>query len=652
MADLPLDQSVSRFKDNEDRLDKFVNDDTGYTSSGGLSVESIPAFLDRVEGEINTTVGTVAGNVALAQSAATTAEAARDAALLSAVIYPDVASGLASTTDGDYFSVLSGNLNEYVVLYSNDTGSAVQEKVYPSAYGVNQRVNQVEGRLAENGLGVYKGSGNVWPIATDELFRVIIGYDTDLDSIVGAGLVNAQGAYDQAKNLLTDSNMANYIGSGPVYPIYTDQNFKVVLGYDVENNVIVGAGGGSIVSSGTTADALPASLKPVAKAINHIMSYGQSLSVGAAGQPALSTTQPYSNVTFNGGPRASGGDYSAFKALVEDDLIAPDGGTNRGETICSGAANYAITKAASENGIIPSNHVILGSAPGHGGYSITQLNKGTSWYAGYLLGHTQAARTLNNDYAVQVVSWMQGENDISSEMPYQTYYDHLIQLQADAEADIKAITGQSSPVFLVTYQCSWHSAVWKDVALAQLDAVRNSDKIYMSTPMYHVPYAGDNVHLNNIGYKWVGAYVGRAYKQLMFDNIKPQYINPLSATRRGNVITAKFSVPTAPLVLDATTLASTTDYGFAVEDTSGVLTISDIQVQNGNEVAITLASTPTGTTTLRYALDYLGTGLTFASGASGNLRDSTPDEITISGTPYPLYHVAPHFELTVVELGE
>lgn len=49
MAQLPPDQAINRFKENEDRFDKFVNDATGYVSSGGATVESLQEFLARAE---------------------------------------------------------------------------------------------------------------------------------------------------------------------------------------------------------------------------------------------------------------------------------------------------------------------------------------------------------------------------------------------------------------------------------------------------------------------------------------------------------------------------------------------------------------------------------------------------------------------------
>src|SRR5688572_20776820 len=45
----------------------------------------------------------------------------------------------------------------------------------------------------------------------------------------------------------------------------------------------------------------PPPYEPAFFDLNHILSTGQSLSVGAAGAPALSTTQPYENKTFNTG---------------------------------------------------------------------------------------------------------------------------------------------------------------------------------------------------------------------------------------------------------------------------------------------------------------------------------------------------------------
>ncbi|WP_288075999.1 hypothetical protein [Pseudomonas sp.] len=64
------------------------------------------------------------------------AEAARDAAQLSAGVYVDTSAGLAATTNGKYFSVPSADINEYLILYKNNSGVALEVKRYPSSTAV------------------------------------------------------------------------------------------------------------------------------------------------------------------------------------------------------------------------------------------------------------------------------------------------------------------------------------------------------------------------------------------------------------------------------------------------------------------------------------------------------------------------------------
>src|SRR5689334_23156594 len=57
--------------------------------------------------------------------------------------------------------------------------------------------------------------------------------------------------------------------------------------------------------AGTDADSGP-SFVFVERDLNHVLSTGQSLSVGARGDPPLTTTQPYDNVTFVTGVMSDG----------------------------------------------------------------------------------------------------------------------------------------------------------------------------------------------------------------------------------------------------------------------------------------------------------------------------------------------------------
>lgn len=61
------------------------------------------------------------------------AETARDAAQLAAGVYATTAAGLAATTNGQYFNVPASSANDSLILYLNSSGTAVEQKRYPSA---------------------------------------------------------------------------------------------------------------------------------------------------------------------------------------------------------------------------------------------------------------------------------------------------------------------------------------------------------------------------------------------------------------------------------------------------------------------------------------------------------------------------------------
>lgn len=65
------------------------------------------------------------------------AETARDAAQLAAGVYATTAAGLAATTNGQYFNVPASSANESLILYLNSSGTAVEQKRYPSIAAVD-----------------------------------------------------------------------------------------------------------------------------------------------------------------------------------------------------------------------------------------------------------------------------------------------------------------------------------------------------------------------------------------------------------------------------------------------------------------------------------------------------------------------------------
>lgn len=148
------------------------------------------------------------------------------------------------------------------------------------------------------------------------------------------------------------------------------------------------------------------------------------MSVGVASTPALTTTQPYSNLMLSGGNGGIGSGGS-FIPLVEASV----------ETISSSMAN---TITANDTG---NDFDVAVSLHGVSGYTYSQLKKGTSPYN---TGMTQvtnaksAAITLGRTSRVIGVTTIHGETDNYNGVSGATYQGYLEEWQNDYDTDVKA----------------------------------------------------------------------------------------------------------------------------------------------------------------------------------------------------------------------
>jgi lysophospholipase L1-like esterase len=90
-----------------------------------------------------TSATNAATSATTASNAQTAAELARDAANATGKIYPTSTSGLAGTTSGQYFNVVSAGANDYLDLYLNNAGVAVYQKTYPSTAYLRNSVGKL-----------------------------------------------------------------------------------------------------------------------------------------------------------------------------------------------------------------------------------------------------------------------------------------------------------------------------------------------------------------------------------------------------------------------------------------------------------------------------------------------------------------------------
>ena len=571
------------------------------TDKGSVAVAAHEAATDPHPQYVTSTEAEAYADAAAASAAA--AEAARDAAQLSAGVYPDTAAGLAATTSGQYFSVPSADSAEYLILYKNNAGSAVEVKRYPSAAAVLE----VADKLLDTNASIFQVADSDGNVAVDFKSPVTVAQDGAVETDLAR--LHDDNAGSDFMVVDADGNAALRIKDGK---LYADLSMIIPPEYD----------------TGGTYDF----------EVNHLFVYGQSISVGQA-TPAISTAQRYDNLMFTRGMRPQY-DYPAESAATWYAGLVPavesnsTENTSLAETPCMGAGDAVKELIRAEAGIPYSEmgYQLLLSAPGYGALTITQLSKGSAHFSRMVEQATYGAAlsaAAGKTYAVQAVAWLQGASDYLSGTAQASYETALNALVADINADVKAASGQSKSIPVFVCQVASHKkngATSPSVALAQLAVETANSLAYIATPMYHFEYQDvDNNHLTPISSRWVGAYMGLAYKRVVIDGVDWKPLKPTSATRSGSVARIAFHVPHGRLVFDTNNVAANTNYGFELVDSGGApLTISSVSIASPNVVKIVASGPIPAGAKIRYA--WSGTdGVGPASGPRGNLRDTQGD---------------------------
>lgn len=367
----------------------------------------------------------------------------------------------------------------------------------------------------------------------------------------------------------------------------------------------------------------------------HIFTYGQSLSRGALALPIISESQPFGNMTFAEGvhARASEEGYAldAFMPLIEEEV------GNQGETPTAGTLNYIVELIEAENNTPwdQQESAYIGSAPGRRGFPINLLHKDSVYWIA-MMEQVQAAKALTEaedlNYRVAAMTWTQGETDYSDDTPRETYTQLFSQMANDFESDVVAITEQSEPPILVTYQVAAHRRYEKDdfiIALSQKDVADQEEQVYLATPLYHLEYGDDNLHLTAEGSLMLGKYYGLVIKKVLFDGIEWKPLQPETVTWTENTITINLHVPEGELTIDTDIVSEAPNFGFDIWniDNTQVLDVISSVTVDGAQISIQLTQNVPFGSRLTYARgrpeDPFVANRT--EGPRGNIRDSQGD---------------------------
>lgn len=372
---------------------------------------------------------------------------------------------------------------------------------------------------------------------------------------------------------------------------------------------------------------------------SYINSYGQSLSLGVSATPVLSGTRRFTtDFMFSGGTEpASPPNYTSLVPLSESVKVLS--ASDCGESPLSG-----MVESLHERGYAKG---FICAADGFPSLTIAQCSKGGgSVYANLIAGASQGrkrAREQSKQFKMRAFTWMQGESDGGNV----NYAANMQTLRDDIDADVRAITLQSEPVWMISYQLDR-----PQIGLQQLAASDAGTCIRVSHPMYHLGKRtdiADPVHMSNVGSKIAGAYFGLAYKALILDgNTNWQPLKCTASSVASNVLDLTFN-PVGSLAFDTTIVAAQTNQGFRLFQSDGTtpVTISSVAIVGGNTVRITASGAIPAGAIVRYGFSNPADHT--AGVAKGNLRDSQGDTIVFDGggLNYPMHNWCVLFQRTV-----
>lgn len=349
-----------------------------------------------------------------------------------------------------------------------------------------------------------------------------------------------------------------------------------------------------------------------------ILSVGQSLWEGSDG--AITTTGASGVKGFAAYPTAPDAIYDASVANTER---AP----GRGEWPVLNAASQIKTAMKRDHGFdmaVENTLVVANTAVS--GARLDEIDKGTAPYNAGLAMATALGGIVDGSSGVLAVSFGQGE---SGNIPTgeAAYLAGLIQLAKDLDADLRAATGQDRRVPLFTYQMN---SKINFVGKMHLQASLDCPLIYCVGPMYQYIYY-DSLHIDAASAQLVGALHGEAIKTVCIDGNEWEPLRPIDAKVLGNTITLTFNK--SGLLFDTTALPAQTNNGFAVKNVSDVsVSVTSVEVLNGNQVRLTCASAPQPDWTVQYGANAATGRSDSFVGSMGNLRDAAGDERKFNGT--------------------
>jgi hypothetical protein len=398
-----------------------------------------------------------------------------------------------------------------------------------------------------------------------------------------------------------------------IQPVVAGLDGRALVGFDTLTGDLVATGTfPGLVSAAPTIGSSDQPARQSAGNYNGFIVLGQSNGVGF-GTTLITTAQPYFNKTFGSGPLSGKpgntyayGDTSPGTTTAVPLVEVHNASPSTYEGPCSRWANYYVTRSAERSGIAPADNVVFASNAAFAAQSIANLS--TTQKIQKRTDHIEQAKALavadGKTYQTSLALWVQGEANETAgttRAAYATALNNYI-----AAFNTSATTnGNTKPVHFLIVQVGQSTTGAFDVQRADVDVVNSNPLAHWLLPMSVLAVLSnkaDGAHMESLGVALMGCYAGRAAHQLLVEQRKPDCVWPLRATARGTKVRVKFRTP-KPLALGATWVPLAQDFGFVIEDDTGVLTLSNIHIVDMDTVEITTNQTLGANPEIRYCLD-------------------------------------------------
>lgn len=558
-------------------------------TAGGLQTAAVNAAgqtqRDAIEEEGGAKVAAVgaAGLAVMADIAA--------AGLMNGGVFPDTASGLAASAEGDVFVVAAG---ADLIIYREESAAAVEKGRIKSAAFINALDNRLKASAGADGL-IVKGKFN-------KTFLHVTEFDIDhpaFNSLVEqvATAIAATEALKPHQVGIAGFQLKGRFNKTFLHITETVLDHLMIRDHAARLEAL--EAGGAVPLQQVACEPIEGALltTQLANTPSLSQSNGQGPQTTIITAGTYGFIRMFTRIIYNSNPPFSDAWASALQTAQE---LVYDGHGETGHLVMARTMSEQwpyLTGATFDR----AGREVVVSNFGGGGLSAAQLT-GAGGHIENLLAAIPAAHAAasaeGKTLSTPSIEYDQGEQDMVLATPPATWKGQVAPAPSRVRAAQLAASGLDRPVIGVMIQTGKHAtfandaareAAWQ-IACAQLELAEQHPDWVLGAVTYPLTYY-DGTHIETAHQRVKRAYVGRARAYLHARGVRPPHLRISRWAVAGDTVTFDFVPPVGGLVLDRTAISDPAGFngGVSIRDAANnPITVLGL-TQTGNSVAVQAA---------------------------------------------------------------